>query len=71
MKAAELDVEQLLASRRQAIRTVAPSVFPPVKRDLSLIVDEAIPFDVVDRLLRDTGAPLAHRVTLIDRYTGT
>jgi phenylalanyl-tRNA synthetase beta chain len=68
--AAELDIEQLLASRRQGVRAAAPPAFPPVKRDLSLVVDEAVPFGVVDRLLRDTGAPLAHRITLIDRYTG-
>jgi phenylalanyl-tRNA synthetase beta chain len=68
--AAEFDVEQLLASRRRPIRAEAPPLFPPVKRDLSLVVDATTPFEVVDRLLRDTGSPLAHRVTLIDRYTG-
>ena len=68
---AELSVEALLAApRASTVSASAPTVVPPVKRDLSFLVDRAMAFATVDRILRETGGLLASRIELIDRYTG-
>ncbi len=67
----ELFVETWLDRMPPLPRVQAPSPFPPVKRDLSLLVDITTPFAQVFDAIRATGQPLAHRVELIDRYTGS
>ena len=67
---AELDVTSLLQAQRALESAVAPSPFPPVKRDLSLVVDNAIACDQVASTIREVGGAMAQRVELIDRYTG-
>ena len=59
----------LLALKRTRTARL-PSLFPPVKRDLSLVVGDAVTFEAVDRVIRRVGSELASRVELIDRYTG-
>ena len=66
---AELDVEVLLAQRAPAKTVSAPSPFPPVKRDLSFLVDTQVEAAKLLSLIRTTGSPLAVRVELIDRFT--
>ena len=67
---AELSVEALLA-REHATKTVeSPVTFPPVKRDLSVLVGEGAAFEAIDRVIREVAGALAGRVELIDRYTG-
>jgi len=65
---AELSVGDLLAARRQVPRVTAPAAFPPVKRDLSVLVSTETTCETVDRLIRETAGPTAHRVELIDRF---
>jgi phenylalanyl-tRNA synthetase beta chain len=66
----ELDAEALRAvsSARQAF--VEPSRFPPVKRDLAAVVDEALPQAQVAGLIRELGGPCLRRVRLFDLYRG-
>lgn len=67
---AELSVEALLELRRPSATARAPSAFPPVKRDLSVIVDQAVAFERIARAVREVGGALAGRIELIDRYVG-
>ena len=67
---AELSIDALLACARTSKAAMNPSVFPPVKRDISLIVEDHTPFEAIARTIREAGAPLASRVELVDRYTG-
>ncbi len=67
---AELDVTSLLEARRGLERVAALTPFPPVKRDLSLLVNRTVAFEQVAATIRESGSPLAQRVMLIDRYTG-
>jgi phenylalanyl-tRNA synthetase beta chain len=66
---AELSLDALLGARRAAGPVVAPSAFPPVKRDLSILVSEAMLFESVSAVIRQTAGPQAARVELIDRFT--
>jgi phenylalanyl-tRNA synthetase beta chain len=67
---AELSVSRLLEAKRSPAAVQAPSAPPPVKRDLSLFVEERIPFESIRRAIGEVGGPLASQVRLIDRYTG-
>ena len=66
---AELSLDALLGARRAVAPIVAPSPFPPVKRDLSLLVDDPISFESVAEVIRETAGASAARVALIDRFT--
>ena len=68
---AELSVEDLLRFRREGETVRAPVVFPPVKRDLSVLVSNEIDFVSIVNAIREMAGALASRVELIDRYTGT
>ena len=66
---AELAVPELLSLvSSPAVKPPAP--FPPVKRDLSFLVADGVPFQSIEEVIRDLGGPLASRIELIDRYTG-
>jgi phenylalanyl-tRNA synthetase beta chain len=67
---AELDAETLLGSWDQVRSVQSPIAFPPVRRDVSIVVADTIPFEEVDRVIREVGGPLAVRIELIDRYAG-
>jgi phenylalanyl-tRNA synthetase beta chain len=68
---AELRLETLVAAKRpQAVfRPLNP--FPPVKRDLSVMVERHIELAKLAELIRTVGAPLVSRLELVDRYTGS
>lgn len=68
--AAELDVEALLDCRKVPAPVVAPPVFPPVKRDLSVVVNESVLFEQMIRVIQEAGRPQASRVELMDRFRG-
>jgi phenylalanyl-tRNA synthetase beta chain len=66
----ELDLEQLLA-RVERIRYHQPiSRFPAITQDMSLVVDEDIPAQEVEHLIRRAGGILLAEVTLFDVYRG-
>ncbi|MBI3323952.1 MAG: phenylalanine--tRNA ligase subunit beta [Candidatus Omnitrophica bacterium] len=66
--AAELDLAALSRHARREVRAIAPSPFPPVKRDLSILVDKQASFRALKELIGSVGQPLAARIDLIDRY---
>jgi phenylalanyl-tRNA synthetase beta chain len=66
---AELDLQGLLDAP-PATAVSAPPQFPPVKRDLSLMVRAEVDCEAVLKAIRDAAGPLAQRIELIDRYTG-
>jgi phenylalanyl-tRNA synthetase beta chain len=66
---AELAVDALLGQAPVTMRAAAPSAFPPVKRDLSFVVERGVEFVKLLELIQTVGAPLASHVELIDRYT--
>jgi phenylalanyl-tRNA synthetase beta chain len=65
---AELDVDALLSRRRQPKPIALPSPFPPVKRDMSVLVDDAVRFQDVERTIREVIGARAGRTELIDRF---
>lgn len=67
---AELSVPSLLEAPRTLRRVRVPPACPPVKRDLSILVSLATPFEAIARSIRAVAGALADRVELIDRYTG-
>lgn len=46
------------------------SKFPPVKRDLALLVDEKVQFAEIEKVARDTEKKLLKSITLFDVYEG-
>ena len=48
----------------------APAVFPPSLRDLSVVLDENIPYAQVQRVLNQTGLDVKMSYELIDLYQG-
>ncbi|MBI3011518.1 MAG: phenylalanine--tRNA ligase subunit beta [Candidatus Omnitrophica bacterium] len=68
---AELSANALVAAAsRSPIAVSAPTVFPPVKRDLSVLLDEGSPYEAVFHAICEIGGNLTSRVELIDRYAG-
>jgi phenylalanyl-tRNA synthetase beta chain len=66
----ELDLEALL-SRVEPIRQLQPVPrYPSVSQDLSIVVDEGIPAQQVEDLIRLAGGRLLVEVTLFDVYRG-
>ena len=66
----ELAADTLLKRPPSAATLTIPSAFPPVKRDVSFLVDRQVEFAKLLGLIRTVGSPLAAHVELIDRYTG-
>ncbi|WP_075072849.1 phenylalanine--tRNA ligase subunit beta [Longilinea arvoryzae] len=66
--AAEFDVKALLAATTSHYDTSGVSTFPPVLEDIALIVDESVPADQVERLIRQTGGKLLADVRLFDVF---
>ncbi|MBN1503753.1 MAG: phenylalanine--tRNA ligase subunit beta [Candidatus Eisenbacteria bacterium] len=66
----ELDAEALRAASSGRRALVEPSRFPPVKRDIAAVVDEALAQEEVARLIREIGGSLLKRLRLFDLYRG-
>lgn len=66
---AELFIDELLAVRRRAAEIQAPPAFPPVKRDLSIVVGQDVPFAALHDAVREAASAWAGRIDLIDRFT--
>ncbi len=64
----ELDLEALLAAPMPAYREV--SKFPPVIRDLALVVDEAVPAQALLDVMRSAAPAVVQDLWLFDLYRG-
>lgn len=68
--AAILDIEIVLAAVKD-MRSVQPvPIFPPVLEDLAVVVDENVPAELVEEVIRKAGGHLLVGVTLFDLYRG-
>jgi phenylalanyl-tRNA synthetase beta chain len=67
--AADLDLEAILPLMPAIGHPVRPvSEFPPVLEDIAIIVDEALPADRAEALIRQTGGKLLESVRLFDVF---
>jgi phenylalanyl-tRNA synthetase beta chain len=66
--AADFDLEAVLDAMRTAFDLKPVSEFPPVLEDIAVIVDEALPADRVEALIRQTGGRLLASVRLFDVF---
>ncbi|MBM3152246.1 MAG: phenylalanine--tRNA ligase subunit beta [Chloroflexi bacterium] len=66
--AADFDFEALLALIPVGYETRPVSEFPPVLEDIAVIVDESIPAERVEALIRQTGGRMLAEVRLFDVY---
>jgi phenylalanyl-tRNA synthetase beta chain len=68
--AADIDLEALLPLIPDAYHYTALPAFPPVREDLALVVDVAVPAAAVEAALRQSGGALLREVALFDVYEG-
>lgn len=65
---AELDLD-VLAAAAQLVHTTRPlSAYPPVGRDLNVIVPEGVHWAEVEALVRESGGPLVETVAYQETY---
>jgi phenylalanyl-tRNA synthetase beta chain len=68
--AANLDLELMLARADLGFVVAPVPAFPPVKEDLAVVVDEAVPAARVQAVIAAAGGALLAGVTLFDVYRG-
>lgn len=66
--AADFDLEALFAALPGSYPVESFSEYPPVLEDIALIVDEALPADRVEALIRQTGGKLLESARLFDVF---
>lgn len=66
--AADFDLESVLAIMKTAFDLKSVSEFPPILEDIAVIVDEGLPADRVEALIRQTGGKLLASVRLFDVF---
>lgn len=66
--AADFDLEALLAALPGGYPVESFSEYPPVLEDIALVVDEALPAERVETLIRQTGGKLLESVRLFDVF---
>jgi phenylalanyl-tRNA synthetase beta chain len=60
-----------LIERYGQVRKLRPiSPFPAVKEDLAIVVDEAVPAEQAEAVIREVGGRLLQGITLFDVYRG-
>jgi phenylalanyl-tRNA synthetase beta chain len=66
--AAELDLERILDLMQTRFDVTPVSDFPPVLEDIAVIVEESLPAEQVEALIRQTGGKLLASVKLFDVF---
>jgi phenylalanyl-tRNA synthetase beta chain len=66
--AADFDLEAVLAAIPSGYPIRPVSEFPPVLEDIAIIVDEALPADRVETLIKQTGGKMLESVHLFDVF---
>lgn len=67
---AELDLEVLLREAEPLQQFEAPSRMPALKLDLAVVIDETVPPDEVQEVIREAGGEWLSDVVLFDVYRG-
>lgn len=68
--AADFDLDALLEQVSDGYVVQSIARFPPVQQDLALVVDEHVPADQIEALIKQTGAPLLTHIRLFDVFRG-
>ena len=68
--AAELEVNKLMRHAARTVESNDVTRFPPVRRDLSFVLDEQIPHAAVESAIREAGGDLVATCVLFDVHTG-
>jgi phenylalanyl-tRNA synthetase beta chain len=68
--AADFDLEAVFKAAPASHTTRPVSEFPPVLEDIAVIVDENLPADRVEALIKQTGGKMVADVRLFDVYRG-
>jgi phenylalanyl-tRNA synthetase beta chain len=68
--AGDFDLEAVLAAIPTGFDSRPVPEFPPVLEDIAVIVDEALPADRVETLIRQTGGKMLADVRLFDVFHG-
>ena len=67
---ADIDWDQLLQAAKPSQPYHTISKFPPVKRDLSLVLDQAVTFEAVKKIIAQQNEKLIQDTTIFDVYQG-
>ncbi len=67
---AEIRVDALLATEGAALVLRPISRNPAVRRDIALLIDQAVPYRLIEETVRRSGADLLEKVTLFDDFAG-
>jgi phenylalanyl-tRNA synthetase beta chain len=68
--AVELDLAPLLAGHRRVPQLRPLPTFPAVRRDLSLIVADAVRFEEIESLVRNVALPFLETIEFVTTYRG-
>jgi phenylalanyl-tRNA synthetase beta chain len=68
--AAELDLAVLSDLLEDRFAIVPIPAYPAVLEDLAVVVDEEVPAESVQRVIREAGGPMLRQVSLFDLYRG-
>jgi phenylalanyl-tRNA synthetase beta chain len=68
--AADFDLKTLLDLAPKVYPTEAVPTFPPVKEDIAVVVDEDLPNEKLEALIRQTGGKMLADVRLFDIFRG-
>ena len=67
---AELEIDELMRHAATTLQAGDVPRFPPVRRDLSFVLDEAVPHAAVESAIREAGGDLVASCILFDVHTG-
>lgn len=67
---ADIDWSALLRTYRPLNRYQSISKFPPVKRDLSLVLNETVNFETINKVITQQNDKLIKNVAVVNVYTG-
>lgn len=65
---AEIDLGLLLAHAQLGSRVASLSPYPPVARDLNIVVDEGVSWAEAARIAREAGGDLVEAIAFLDEY---
>jgi phenylalanyl-tRNA synthetase beta chain len=68
--AGEFDLALISDLLRERFPVVPIPAYPAVLEDLAVVVDEAIPAEKVQHVIREAGEPMLRQVDLFDLYRG-
>lgn len=68
---AEFGLTALMRAAAHTVRYRPLPAYPPVLRDIAIVVPQSVPYAALERTIRESGGAHLESVRLFDRYTGT